>query len=96
MATSTRTVVFGLSISEPKEEKVTRGKSYKFSLLNQSKIGSLWEIGHNFALKNLNQIRPVAFERSFIGLLQGLISDIEDPIEFIPREYCRIDISIGF
>ena len=79
MDTSTWTVVFSLSISEPKEETVTRGKSYKFSLLNQSKIGSLWEIGYNFALKNPNQIRPMAFERSFRRLLQGLISDIEDP-----------------
>ena len=69
MAASARTVVFGLSISELKEETVTHGKSYKFALLNQSKIGSLWEIGHNFALKNPNQIRPVAFERSFRGIL---------------------------
>ena len=78
MAVSTQTVVYGLSILEPKEETMTCGKSYKFALLNQSKIGSLWEIGHNFALKNPNQIRPMAFERSFRGLLQGLISDIEE------------------
>ena len=58
---------------------MTRGKSYKFTILNQSIIGSLWEIGHKFSLKNPNQIRPMALERSFIGLLQGPISDIEDP-----------------
>ena len=54
-----------------------RDKSYKFALLKQSIIRSSWEIGHNFALKNPNQVRPVAFERSFRGLLQGLILDIE-------------------
>ena len=69
---------FDLSISEPKEETVTRGKSYKFALLNQSIIGSLWDIGHNFALKNPNQVRPVTFERSLRGILKGQISDIED------------------
>ena len=79
MVASTQTIVCSLSISEPKEETVTRGKSYKFALLNQSKIGSLWEIGHNLALKNPNQIRPVAFERRFKGLLEDRISDIEDP-----------------
>ena len=73
VAASAWNLVFGLSISEPKEETVTCGKPYKFALLNQSKIGSLWEIGHNFALKNQNQIRPVEFERRFRGLLQGLI-----------------------
>ena len=57
-----------LSISEPKDETVTRGKSYKFALLNQSIIRSLWEIGHNFVLKNPNHIRPVALEGSFRGL----------------------------
>ena len=69
MAISTQNVVFGLSILEPKEETVTCGKLYKFALLNQSKIGSLWEIGHKFSLKNPNQIRPMAFERIFRGLL---------------------------
>ena len=37
------------------------------------------EIGHNFALKNPNQIRPVVFERSFRGLLQGRISILKIP-----------------
>ena len=73
---STQPVVFSLSISETKDKTVTRGKSYKFALLNQSIIRSLWEIGHNFVLENPNQVRPVAFERSFRGLLQGQISDI--------------------
>ena len=79
MATSKQTVVSYVSISEPKEETVTHGKSYKFALLNRSIIGSLWEIRHNFVLKNPNKIKPVAFERSFRGLLQGQILDIEDP-----------------
>ena len=71
VVTSTQTLVSYLSISETKDETVTRGKSYKFALLNQSRIRSLWEIGHKFVLENPNQVRPVAFERSFRGLLQG-------------------------
>ena len=55
------------------------GKSYNFSLLNQCIIRSSWEIGNKFFLKNPNQVRPVAFERRFIGLLQGRMLDIEDP-----------------
>ena len=63
MVASTQTEVSGLSISETKDKTVTRGKSYKFALLNQSRIRSLWEIGHNFVLENPNQIKPVAFIR---------------------------------
>ena len=55
------TAVSLLSISETKDKIVTRGKPYKFALLNQSKVGSLWEIGNNFVLKNPNQIISVAF-----------------------------------
>ena len=58
---------------------MTRGKSYKFALLNKSIIRSLWEIGHKVALKNPNQVRPMTFEGSLRGLLQGQISVIEDP-----------------
>ena len=63
-------VVSPISISELKEETVTYSKSYKFSLLNQSIIRSLWEIGHNFSLKNPNQVRPVSLERRLRGILQ--------------------------
>ena len=69
MAGSTWTVVSYLQISEPKEQTVTRGKPYKFALLNQSIIRSLWEIWNKFVLKNPNQVRPLEFERRFIGLL---------------------------
>ena len=79
MAASTQTVVSYVSISEPKEETMTRGTSYKFALLNQSIIRSLWEIGHNFVLKNPNQVKNVAFERRLRGILKGKILDIEDP-----------------
>jgi len=58
---------------------MTPGTLYKFTLLNQSIIRSLWEIGHNVSLKNPNQVRPVAFKIGFRGLLQDQISDIEDP-----------------
>ena len=78
MAASTRTIGFDILISEPKKETMTCGKSYKFSLLNHSINRSSWEIGHNFALKNPNQVRPVAFKRRFRELLQGQISAIED------------------
>ena len=78
MATSTHNLVSYLSISDPKEETGRRGKSYNFTLLNESIIGSLWEIGHIFSLKNPNQVRPVTFERNFRGLRHGQISDIED------------------
>ena len=44
---------------------------YKFDLLNQSIIRSSWEIGHNFVLKNPNQVKPMAFERRFIRLIKG-------------------------
>ena len=77
MVASRQPIFSWLSILETKDEIMTRGKSYKFALLNQSIIRSLWEIGHNFVLENPNQVRPVAFERSFRGLLQDLISDIE-------------------
>ena len=79
MTESKQTIVLGISISDLKEETMIRGKSYKFALLNQSIIRSSWEIGHYFVLKNPNPVSPVAFERRFIGLLQGQISDIEDP-----------------
>ena len=75
----TQNLVSFVSISKLKEKTVTCGKSYKFSLLNQSKIISLWEIGHKFVLKNPNQVRPMDLERSFRVLRQGQISDIEDP-----------------
>ena len=65
MVTSTQTLVSFLSISETKDETVTRGKSYKFDLLKQSIIRALWEIGHNFTLKNQNYLRPMAFKGGF-------------------------------
>ena len=68
MAASTSIVVSFISISEPKDETVTRGKLYKFALLNQSIIRSSWEIEYKVVLKNPNQVRPVAFERIFRGL----------------------------
>ena len=67
---STQPVVSWISISETKDKTVTGGKSYKFALLNQSIIRSLWEIGHNIVLENPNQVIPMAFKRKFSGLLQ--------------------------
>ena len=79
MAISIQILVSCVSILELKEETVTHGTPYKVALLNQSIIRSLWEIWHNFVLKNPNQVRPMEFERRFRGLLQGLVLDIEDP-----------------
>ena len=70
MVVITQTVVCFLSISELKEETMIRGKSYKFAILNQSIIGSLWEIGHNVSLKNPNKVRPVTLERRCRGVLK--------------------------
>ena len=61
-----------LSISEPKEEIVTCGNSYNFALLNQSIIRSLWEIEHNFVLKNPNQVGPMESKIRLIGIIQEL------------------------
>ena len=75
-------MVFSDRMSLPQfseQSVVTRGKSYKFALLNQPKIGSLWEVGNKFVLKNPNQVRPMEIERRFKGICQGRISDIEDP-----------------
>ena len=79
MEASTWIVVSFVSILEMKEERVLHGMPYKFDLLNQSIIRSLWEIGHNFVLKNPDQVRPVELEIIFMGLQQGRISNIEDP-----------------
>ena len=70
VVTSTQPVVSFLSILELKEETMTHGMPYKFPLLNGYNIRSLWDIGHTFALKNQNQVRPVEFERRFRGLQQ--------------------------
>ena len=78
MVASTWTVLFRISISEPKKKTVTRGTPYKVALLKQSIIRSLWEIWHNFVLKNPNLVRPVALERRFRELPQYQISDIEE------------------
>ena len=58
---------------------MTRGTPYKFNLLNQSIIKSLWEIGHNFVLKNSNQVIPMALERRLRGILKGRIKNLGDP-----------------
>ena len=57
---------------------MTHGMSYKFSLLNQSIIRSLWEIGDKFSLKNPNHVRHMALERRLIGIKQDLRSHIWD------------------
>ena len=72
------TLVFVVSISVTNKETVIHGMPYKFTLLNRFTIMSLWEIGHNFALKIPNWVRPMALERRLIGLLQDQKLDIED------------------
>ena len=59
-------------------EKLTRGTSYNFTLLERSIIRSSWEIVHNFFLENPIWIRLVALERGHRGLLQVAISELKD------------------
>ena len=70
MSKSAQAVVYFVSNSEPKYEIVTRATPYKFSLLNQSIIRSLWEIGHNIVLKNPNKVRPMELEIIFRGIIK--------------------------
>ena len=79
MTDNAQIVVICVSISELKEETMTHGMPYKFSLLNQSIISSLWEIGNSFFMKYPNLVTPVQFERSFRGPIKDGILNIEDP-----------------
>ena len=58
---------------------MTRGTSYKLALLNWSIIRSLCEISHNSSLENPMLITLVALERGHKGLLQVVISKLDDP-----------------
>ena len=58
---------------------MTRGTSYKFSLLKKYIIRSSWEIEHNSFLENPISIRLVALERGRRVLPQVAISDLGDP-----------------
>ena len=55
---------------------MTRGTSYKFSLLERSIIRSLWEISHNSSLENPIGVRLVALERGHRGLPQVAILEL--------------------
>jgi len=57
---------------------MTRGTSYKFALLKRYIIRSSWEIVHNAFLENPILIRLVALERGHRGLLQVVISELEE------------------
>lgn len=70
---------------------MTRGTSYKFSLLKNYIIRSSWEIGHNSFLENLILIKLVALERGRRGLLQVEISDLGD-LKF--QRYNRFKIKL--
>ena len=69
MEYSSQTTVFAVSIVELNKQTMICGMAYNLDLLKQPIIRSLSEIGHNFALKNPNWVRPVALERRFGGLL---------------------------
>ena len=70
---------------------MTRGTSYKFTLLERSIIKSSWEIVHNSALENLNLIRLVELERGHRGLLQVTILELDDPKL---QRYIRFNIEL--
>jgi len=71
-------VVSCMCVSDSKVETVTRGMSYKFALLNQSKSKSLWEISHNSSLENPIWLKLAALERGRRRLLQVAISKLDD------------------
>ena len=52
-----------VSISEPETKIVTRGKPYKFVILNSPKINTLWENCHHFLLAYHNLMKPADVER---------------------------------
>ena len=58
---------------------MTRGTSYKFTLLERFIIRSSWEIMHNSFLENPICIRLVALEREQRGIPQVAISELKDP-----------------
>lgn len=59
-------------------EIVTCGSSYKFTILNQSIIRSLWEIGNNAILENPISIRLTGLEIGLSGLPQDKILILGD------------------
>jgi len=70
---------------------VTRGTSYKFSLLKKCIIRPSWEIGHNSFFENPVSIRMVALERGLRGILEFGISDLGD-LKF--QRYIRFNIEL--
>ena len=68
-----------MHFSDPKVETVTRGTSYKFTLLERSIIRSSSKIVHNSFLENPIWIRLVALERGHRGLPQNTILEFKDP-----------------
>jgi len=77
--------------SEPKVERVTRGTSYKFALLNKSILRSSWEIWHNSSLENPILIRLVELEILLRGVPQEEISNLGDPKL---QKYIRFNIKL--
>ena len=58
---------------------MTHETSFKFTLLNQSILKSLWAIWHNSSLENPILIRLAGLERLLRGSLQEEISYLGDP-----------------
>ena len=50
---------------------MTCGTPYKFTLVNESIIRSSWEIGHNFVLKNPNQVKPMHLKDDSVGYFRA-------------------------
>ena len=68
-----------VSISEPKTKTVTRGKPYKFAILNSPKINTLWANCHQFHLAYQNLTKPADLERGDPRLQLVEFSDSEGP-----------------
>jgi len=64
---------------DPKVKTVTRGTSYKFTLLKRYITISSWDIVHNYLLENPISIKLVALKRGRRQILQVAILELEDP-----------------
>jgi hypothetical protein len=74
-----QTEVFLIPFSGIKDKKVTRGRLYKFTLLNSPKINTLWENCHHFLLAYQNPIKPIDLERGNPRIPWILFLDLEGP-----------------
>ena len=64
-------------VSKAEVKTVTRGIQYKFAILNNPKINTLWENCHDFLLAYQNLMKPVDLERGDPRLPKESSSNLE-------------------